>query len=1027
MKGPAQNLCQAVMLALTVVGATGCFGLGKRSDATDPSQASSSTKAFAMQLEPQSNFTRSSGEVTQLRLKALFPAAQLTGYDYTSVNGAPIGTSPLDNTNFNPAQAKGLDTSIAAWSRPSSALALISLRNKASVLCKNYYDPNNTAQGTLFSTTGILLKGETLPQDQATLLAFAAARNVWLGVYAANSPEVTTLADLYRAEIAKGANDIEAKQALCMTALLSAQFWIGNATPEDALRRVALELGRRLPKFSEYEDFLNKKMTLRQFAAKLQTSADDQPGYLAAVKSWHRDWLGLRPVFDPDIIYQGLHNFDPRPIGAGFTQTRGAFGLSMDWGAPDSSPGGIFLDSPTYSSEYCQRYKPDGVTVNVQNFDPRTTMMVWEHRNLQASPQRFEVVGAWVLPSHINDYKALIQAYIPGFNPTISNADPPDPNADCALVSVTQDPIYTQGQYPTSLPNYYRCKGRVQKSDLSGFVATELRDLYAAPASGTVAGKSEYQGGPADEAKYAGTSTFLSKLGMTVARTFDESDRRVRRFAPTGPQDGLSIIRQWHGNSQTYVCNNVSRFLHTCAYRTPNNTWMHESTPQWNADAYPMAYGLYYETHMSAHAFDMNLFHCGPPNRAGLAALPYSSASSAFDPLETQTYPRGFNLASYDNPAAVLTLNSQSWSREYNPDYYNGYGPEGRAMRRLFKDLDNEPLNLLEYILTNNRPYTEMITAQYTRGSEELELYYRSQGHTLPFYPDSYTPSAVDAPARSAMRTIDFKTMGKLPLSWFRTAYGAYEDLPGYSVDPGTLPNQLPQEFISGNGVPPKHAAGILTMPAFLMPLAADPGNAPKMRTVASRYFTRLLCGDPSIYDPTQDGVTSMHEQFMAATKDGPPNPVASIEAQRHLDKKQACYHCHVNLDPLAQALSGNFLSYVQMNEKVAAFGELDPTGPSSYDYSSSMFGVRNGGSTSNGAFLGKPVHGVQDVANVLVHNQLWDRCVVTQTFQYVFGRPVTLSDVPLVNQLVQSFTANPMYNQLILDMIDSPAFQRRD
>jgi hypothetical protein len=514
-----------------------------------------------------------------------------------------------------------------------------------------------------------------------------------------------------------------------------------------------------------------------------------------------------------------------------------------------------------------------------------------------------------------------------------------------------------------------------------------------------------------------------------VARTFEGSDRRARRWSPTGLQNGISRIKRWYGGSPGYLCNNVSRFLHSCAYRPPNSTWFNIYEYFWTADSHTMKYGIFWQSFESAHPFMLNLFHCGGVNRDALTSARYEQGAP-FDPLEEETFPRGYRLQDYDNPSAEVTTTDFAHSPENNPDWYYGNGgPETRAMRRLYADLENEPYNLLEHILREKRPYSELFTATYTRGREELELHYRTQAQVLPFYPAGFSPSAVDAPERDRMRTIDFVTMPGLPLNWFRTSYGTYDAIPGPSLKSridGRASGDLPAEFLAAGAVPPKRAAGILTMPAFLAPLGAAYG-VPKMRTLASRYFMRLLCGMPNVYDPLGAGTEATHEKFMIADKDGPPNPLANETAQQHLDRKSECYQCHVNLDPLAQALSKHFMGWTQLNDVIASWGELDPAPRTNFDYSSSAYGIRNGGIISQGAFLGSEVTGVQGVARKLVSSPIWGSCVVKQVFENLHGRAITFGDVKLIKTLTDRFMRHQDYDLLVQETVDLPTFTRKD
>jgi hypothetical protein len=99
-------------------------------------------------------------------------------------------------------------------------------------------------------------------------------------------------------------------------------------------------------------------------------------------------------------------------------------------------------------------------------------------------------------------------------------------------------------------------------------------------------------------------------------------------------------------------------------------------------------------------------------------------------------------------------------------------------------------------------------------------------------------------------------------------------------------------------------------MPAFIGPVSQQ------MRTVASRVFVRLLCGESNVYQP-KGAEKELHKKYMVHSD----NPNAAKTAARHLDGKSSCFGCHVNLDPLGAALSANFLRWVEVDEGQAMQG----------------------------------------------------------------------------------------------------------
>ena len=189
------------------------------------------------------------------------------------------------------------------------------------------------------------------------------------------------------------------------------------------------------------------------------------------------------------------------------------------------------------------------------------------------------------------------------------------------------------------------------------------------------------------------------------------------------------------------------------------------------------------------------------------------------------------------------------------------------------------------------------------------------------------------------------------------------------------------------------------------------------MRTIASRYFARLLCGDPSVFVP-EGAQKQIHIRHMLDVN----NPETSRTAAEHINGKSECFTCHVNLDPLGAALSSTFLANVQINESLGATGEMN------------YLGVWQGGnwlgaiwspSKGTGAFLGAEVTGLEGVAHQLVSSDIWAKCVVSKTFENVFGRVQTLSDIESSNTWQKKFqTQGYNYNRLVRDMVSSSLYQ---
>src|SRR5690606_14784623 len=96
--------------------------------------------------------------------------------------------------------------------------------------------------------------------------------------------------------------DRAARTALCITALQSPNFWHGNPGKPDILRKMALNIARRLPTFAEFDKYIKGELSESQYFSILQS----EPGYLATVASWHGTWL------DSDDLFKQVHPWEYR-------------------------------------------------------------------------------------------------------------------------------------------------------------------------------------------------------------------------------------------------------------------------------------------------------------------------------------------------------------------------------------------------------------------------------------------------------------------------------------------------------------------------------------------------------------------------------------------------------------------------------------------------------------------------------------------------------------------------------------------
>ena len=464
----------------------GC-GLLKNLNAINPN-APSVTAQFAAAIALGTNLQRSSGEATLLRLQTLFP-----GVDPTTVNSM-TGSAIFDPNAYNSLTATGLNLPIASMLRPIDPLGMMALRASVATLCQ-MYSPTSNAANSIYDTG--VLQGST-PSDPSVAFALTVARNVWLDIYQATDPEVVRLAQLYQTALTASSNSVPAAQeAVCEAAISAPQFWIGNATQSDALRRAALEIGRQIPSMSDLQSYASGTLSIRDYVSQIQQSPAKQPGYIAAVNNWLQDWLGLRGTLTPASSLFGFANpysldqiraapFMPAqftgpsllgPAGitlstiAGTNSALTAIAASasvgvtnyihVNWSAIDFQITGGWLpiaENSQISNPPIQPNDPRITNVlgtsGIQTFDPRTSMILWEHRSPSGTGP-WVSVGAWVHNdsnsiAQYNQVMGLAAGTVPNC-PLITTTNPADPNA-----------VYAGNQtapYRGNLSNWYECGG----------------------------------------------------------------------------------------------------------------------------------------------------------------------------------------------------------------------------------------------------------------------------------------------------------------------------------------------------------------------------------------------------------------------------------------------------------------------------------------------------------------------------------------------------------------------------------------
>lgn len=507
-----------------------------------------------------------------------------------------------------------------------------------------------------------------------------------------------------------------------------------------------------------------------------------------------------------------------------------------------------------------------------------------------------------------------------------------------------------------------------------GTLSTTLADLsFATPVSGTTS------------FGYA-----AGRLRDTPLATFREGDVRWQRIAPTGPQNGWSRVRTWYSNQEVRVCNGLARFLVTCAYQ-----------PQQPAQGGPPAFGGTYPywdgaaatfdatrpaivlqsidlatVHVSslAHPTILESFRCGVPEPD--APGPFSKGPP------------------FNDLAASVRLSPRALRPDQTvvPEAVASTVPELAAMQRIATDVNGEPEALVRQILAERLDYRTLLTADWTTVSGPTELSYRTQLYFVPRRPEPLDLTLTP-------RRLSLGTTG-LSSGWLQNPTVG-----------STLWGPTPWGDQRADLSSPRPMAGILTQAAFLAPAGY------KVRSVAARILRVLTCSDVSAWQPGP-AAAALHTPFI---------PHSEPTAASHLDPAAGCYTCHVNLDPLAAALSSGFLESRTENgrtsQRLAAGGEL-----SYYAHSDLLdtmsYGLRGTSRPSEGALFGQRVRGVREVARVLADSRPFARCAVRHAFEGVFGRlPQGGREQALVDSTTDRFMSTHAYDYdaMVRDLVLSP------
>ena len=891
-----------------------------------------------------SPLTRASAQMLALRIKSVFPDFPSDTLTTGKGLGKFLGQADFV-TNYHSQSS-------------FSAVAQTTFRNAIAPYCARAVG----AQNNLFDIASVLMAGETAPSDPVARDALAAARNGWLFPYTAASSEVQTLVSVYRDEIAAHSTDVQAHQTLCMAIYLSPQFWLGNPGPADVIRRLAFNIGQRLPTFREFDDFSNGRLTASQYVKVLQA----EPGYLTAVKGWHREWTGAKNL--QSYFTERLGDFRGEKYNFGHGGATGMGGQTMVYmplpgadptvsttstvklvlAAQNSFP---YYSSTLRDSENCDDnlYQP---------FDPRTDEVRWQQFNPVNS--RWELIGSY------NKVGAAWQM-----------------NA-----------------------------GSITAADGSSHITTHLSDLTNAEAV-TIPGAPE---GSPPVFQYLTASPHYNRITShwdltpsalynSPLRQFTADHLRVTRAFQHVDQVGYDYVKMWYSGQPQRVCNNLSRFVAACAFRPgpapdPTQPWFSQIyghgdgiTPlfesDWNAtvpviDLIGSQDGTTFNKNAFAHPTIIDAMSCG---------IPQPDAA-----MEAAAYPK-------TPPYNDLALNTRVGLANLATNEVRS-DPEQIAVQKIVSDMNSEPDALVADIVGGQKDYRLLLTAPYTFGSGGLELLYRSQAYYLPKYPPGQ--AIPGSPDYDRTRQIQSSQFSPIPKKWMQNGY--------------TAPNSY-GPYLSGwkvvDQITPRPMSGLLTQAAFLAPAGY------KMRSVAARIFQTFTCGDVNGFVPDKAQM-ARHLPFVPHYEAGGAAHVdpklGCIHCHINMDPLASSLSTGFLDLNLVYPDAWNALPY----EHLAADGEMIPyyNGDLLANFT---YGIRGMDVPSHGAVMGQHTSGVQDVGRVLANSDQFAQCAAQKAFQGVFGR-VPASDAPAEAAVVKDAAAilkfsNYNYNSMVESIATSRPF----
>ncbi len=1049
-------------------------GVFNRSTSAPSSSADSSgatvksvTSEFAESLLLPTGMTRQSGVEAVAKIIQLFPNANLGPGVAASASSVPLqvsmrtaATQDLMNPEalFQPSTVIGTGTSlysslqaIAGQDRSTGPLALLKARDIFNQLCNPINQP--ASQSILFvSDSTILKKGESFPTDPGTLVAFTVARRAWNFAYTADSAEVQVLKRAYDDPTAT--TDAAKKKNVCLTALLSDQFWQGNPDSADVLNRIGVSLAGTRPTLQQIEDYKNGTLTLKDYVHFLQTDPGTSESYLNNVFRWHAVRMGLRTFdfFEDNIILDSYKteltqlsdlalayyqaNFGNASVttnGVPIVASEYSFSKAVD-GCPMSASYGVDWTSSITG-------RTSGTVKTDQPFDPRTTGIFWEQYNPSLSA--FQVIGGWVLKTFIGQWRTAVGSS--------GGTDADYITANCDV--------------DTGDSRWLKCRGKFTVGGVDQTIS--LSDIKH---------PDETDGSPSPVDTIA-ADTVLAQLtnGTALAPRLRRSVRYSPPTAenPSGRNDGYSKIKGFFTNRDVLACNSVMRFITSCAYSPPSTAtdiilpnnhrcrygsgqcaaissdlpanvftaangtkYMKGYYLQWRADkAIPSRRGWDGDsnaivTHAFAHPRVLNSFRCGNVNMNALAgigqaynldaAVPYGydplpATYSASDPNLVNGVPKSWIAASGQTYAQSISQPGLNQIATRATNRWPGSVRDGyEGKEQMGKELLQEPYRLLRALITQRDPvtgaadtsldYSMLTTANFTYISKPLELYYRMKGEAMGIRPSNFS-----------FGSSDDRSIQKVFIQGQSTKFISY-------------PARLQVSYASNGLVTSdRPAAGILQMPAFLHAMA--PGSP---RSLANRVFARLLCGDPNMYDPAVDGKQLDHiasfNQIATVGIHGYPAASAFVTGTagakeknfvtNHLNRPD-CMTCHQNLDPLGMSLFKYYGSNLGWGHQIggsSGFGTERPElAPPASIWSHPFGAAADDTVIGHGMFLGKEANGFGGVGKIVSESRLFYSCAAQDAFQNMFGRmPTSIEARKAYKNVVDQFMESKNYNEMI-------------